>query len=290
MKTPVKRLLARLRLHRPASRAYRHLQTGSRIVCRIARRTDSRIAKRYLAEAEQPKLHLGCGGNLLDGWLNSDLAPRSAHIMRLDAGRRFPFADGTFAYVYGEHMIGSLPFHRVPAMLGECLRVLAPGGKVRITTLDLAFVTGLHGRERSATQDRYAAWRAPFYFDYLIRKDLASPRERRMGYAEWAAAHVPPAGTAGFVINNLMRAGDIAFAYDEPLLRGLLENAGFSGIVKRDRHRSDDAALRDLAHNRPRMPEGFLQLESLTLEGSKPRGAAARSVPDPMDEAPGRRP
>ncbi len=275
---------------------YRRLRRGRtsclgflRRASRIVRRTDSRISKRYLAAAEQPRLHLGCGGNRLDGWLNSDLAPSSAHVMRLDAGRRFPFAADTFAYVYSEHMIGSLPFHRVPVMLGECLRVLAPGGKVRITTLDLAFVIDLYGQERSALQDRYIEWRVPFYFDYF-KEALVTPRDRHLEYAEWAGVHVPPAGAAGFVINNLMRAGEIAFVYDEPLLRRLLENAGFSSIVRCDRYESGEAALRGLAHNRPRLPEGFLQQESFTLEGRKPCDTPARKVSDSMDEVLKRRP
>ncbi len=228
------------------------------------RRIDSRVAKRYLTEAHEPKLHIGCGSNLLDGWLNSDLLPRSANVMRLDAKRRFPFAANTFAYTYSEHMIGSLSFSEAAVMLGECLRVLAPGGKVRITTLDLAFLIDLYGQKRSALQDRYIEWRLPFYFNNFIK-------ERDVEYTKWASTNVPTAGIAGFAINNLMRAGKIQFVYDEPILRRLLENAGFSNIVRCDRNQSDDAALRCLAHSRLRMPEGFLAMESLTLEGSKPQ-------------------
>ncbi len=284
MKTLAKRLLTYVHLHRQARGLYRWVQRG-RASCsrglyrasRILRRTDSRIAARYLATATQPKLHVGCGGNVLDGWLNSDFLPQSARVLRLDVTRRFPFAADTFAYVYSEHMIGSLPFKSLPVMLSECLRVLAPGGKVRITAVDLAFLVDLYGQKRSSLHDRYVEWRLPFYFDNFIKGDSVSLAEY-VEYAEWASAHVPPAGAAGFVINNLMRACGIAFVYDEPILRRLLENAGFADIARCDRNQSGDAALRHLPHNRPRMPEGFLQLESFTLEGSKPHGVPPGSA------------
>ena len=146
MKTLVKSALARVHLDKPAGHVYRSLRLASRIVLR----TDRRLASRYLAEAREPRLHIGCAGHLLDGWLNSDVHPRTGNVLRLDATRRFPFPDGVFVHAYSEHVIEHLSFSQAASMLDECFRVLSPGGKVRITTPDLSFLVDLHGRGPSA--------------------------------------------------------------------------------------------------------------------------------------------
>ena len=238
MKATVKRALVRFRLFGPAVFVY----WGLIRLSRAARGADRRIARRYLARIPEPRLHVGCGDHMLDGWLNADSRPCSARVLRMDATRRFPFPDNVFSYVYSEHVIEHLNFGDGAAMLDECFRVLAPGGKIRISTPDLAFLTALHGAERTALQERYLAW---------------------------AAAGLP-GGEAGFVIDAFIRGWGHRFIYDEPILRGALERAGFSDAARRGLNESGDAALRGLA-NAGRMPEGFLELETLTLEAGKPR-------------------
>lgn len=230
-----------LRPDRVASRLHRRVQRAAR----TARRVDRRIAERYLAETPAPKLHLGCGRHVLDGWLNSDLVPRAAGVLRLDVTRPFPFPADTFAHVYSEHVIGELSCEGAAAMLGECFRVLVPGGKVRIATPDLAFLAGLHGRELSEAQARYVEW--------------------------FGAAAGSPGGEAGFVVNRYLSAWGIQVVYDAPMLGRALAAAGFSGVTRCGLNDSGDEALRNLAHEE-RMPEGLLRLESLTLEAGKPRG------------------
>ena len=234
----VKEALERIHLRRPLGRVYRRLRVASRTALGV----DRRIAKRYLAEAVEPKLHIGGGRHLLAGWLNSDLRRYSGDVLHLDAARPFPFPDDTFAYIYSEHMIGYVQPESAMAMLRESFRVLVPGGKVRISTPDLAFLIALYGPEPSPRQERYIEW-----------------------YRTWA--YLPGRGIA-FVIDHFMRTGDHRFVYDEPALRGLLETAGFSQVVRRGLNDSGDPALRGLA-NEGRLPEGFLDLESMTLEGTK---------------------
>lgn len=231
--------LERVHLRDLGRRLYRCLRT-LRQWPRTLLRTNSRIVQRYFAQTDEPKLHIGCGDRLLEGWLNSDLFPCSPRVLRLDATRPFPFASNTFAYAYSEHLIGLLATRQAKRLLRECFRVLAPGGKVRICTPDLAFLIELCGPQPSALQERYI---------------------------EWASGQSAERGRA-VVINNMGEAYG-PFVYDEPSLRGDLEDAGFSNIVSRDLNQSDDAALRGLA-NEKRLPEGFLRLESLTMEGSKP--------------------
>lgn len=243
MKALAKRWLTRIYLRRPAGIIYHSLGRSLRLAAHTVTFANRRVVNRYFAASGEPKLHIGCGRHLLVGWLNSDKDPLSANVMYLDAARRFPFPDAAFAYVYSEHMIGSLSFEQAGMMLRECFRTLAPGGKIRIVTPDIAFLIGmLEERRPSELQRRY--------MEYFI----SETNSQRSGGI--------------FLINYFAKAYGIQFVYDESTLREAMKTAGFSHIVRRDLNESDDAALRNL-ENEGRMPDGFLRMESLILEGTK---------------------
>ena len=69
-----------------------------------------KIKQRYFSKNSVKKLHIGCGSNILDGWLNSDYYPPLASVLHLDATKRFPFEDNTFDYVFSEHVIEHIAF------------------------------------------------------------------------------------------------------------------------------------------------------------------------------------
>lgn len=238
-------------------------------VSRIVRRTDRRIADSYLAATREPKLHLGCYEEIFDGWLNADLSPRLAEVMRVDAERPLPFSDDTFVYVYSEYMLGSVAFRRVPALLRECFRVLAPGGKLRIATTDMAFLAGLCGPERSSLQQRYMQWASDRRLMRCRHGLCREWRRRRGARAVTGTARQPPPVEPGVFFNHHLHADSERFVYDARVLGGLLECAGFSNVVRCELNRSDDPALCGLA-NEKRMPDGFLEMECLTVEGTKP--------------------
>lgn len=255
LKTLAKKVLRWVHLYKRAARMHRWL----RLALRDLRRIDSRIATHYLAEASEPKLHIGCGDNLLNGWLNSDLNPRSKGILRLDATRPFPFADDTFTYAYSENQLGSITFREAMTMLSECFRVLAPGGKLRITTFDLAFLIDLYRREPSKLQEQYLKWAADTWLQWREDSTHRALQERAVAQSV----------ETGLLVNHALHSEWGVFVYDEPILRCVFESAGFQNIVKCDLNRSEDAALCGLA-NEGRLPDGFLRLESVTFEGSKP--------------------
>src|SRR5262245_6313463 len=106
-------------------------------------RSDRKVIEKYLAEHKVRKLHVGCGNNILGGWLNSDYCPSDSRVIHVDATKPFPFVENLFDYVFSEHMIEHVSYLGGLSLLAEACRVLKPGGKIRISTPDLAFLVNL---------------------------------------------------------------------------------------------------------------------------------------------------
>lgn len=191
------------------------------------------------------QLHLGCGDHVLKGWINSDCDPQSDDIFPLDATKLFPFIDNQFDYVFSEHMIEHMTFPQGLRMLNECHRVLKSGGKMRIATPDLRFLIDLYRDDKSELQNAYIKWATDTF--------IQGPRFY----------------TDTFIINNFFKAWGHKFIYDEGTLRNALGQAGFSHILRRDLNESADEELRGL-ENGNRLPDGFLKLETMVLEATKP--------------------
>jgi predicted SAM-dependent methyltransferase len=205
---------------------------------------DRQIVRNYLSQRTIRKLHIGCGTNILDGWLNSDYYPHSATILHLDATKPFPLGNDEFDYVFSEHMIEHVSYRQGEMMLQECFRILRTNGKLRVSTPDLSFLINLYNEDKTSAQREYIKWAT----DKFIRD---APR-----YEDT------------FVINNFVRAWGHLFIYDEKTLRSSMAKAGFTHIVRCDLNQSDDHSLSQL-ENDTRLPKGFLKLETMTLEGRK---------------------
>jgi predicted SAM-dependent methyltransferase len=211
---------------------------------RRCERAQRKLGDAYLATTELPKLHIGCGKHRIDGWLNSDYVPADALLMHLDATERFPFEDGTFANVFSEHMIEHVQLAGGIAMLKECFRVLRPGGRLRIATPDLQFLVDLLRRDKSILQEEYLQWSNREFIQAEAINDV-------------------------IVLNNYVRDWGHLFIYDQQTLMNIMQDAGFSNITRYAVGVSDCAELHGL-ENIARMPDGFLELESLVLEAVKP--------------------
>jgi len=186
------------------------------------------------------KLHIGCGDHPLDGWVNCDLNPCRSDILRVDATQHFPFAEGEFDYAFSEHMIEHVPHAGGLTMLAECRRVMKPSGRIRISCPDRAFIQRLCGPAEQLTD---TDWR----------------------YVAWAKQHFGMK-TALDVGVNLAKGFGHQFIYSRSLLRRALVGAGFGDITEHLIGESGEPELCNL-ENDGRMPPGFLQLETMTLEG-----------------------
>lgn len=120
--------------------------------------TNGRLIRRYMSSHAVRKLQIGAGFTKLDGWLSTDLEPRDKTSAFLDATKPFPFEDRTFDYVYSEHMIEHIPWKDGLFMLRECLRVLKPGGGLRVATPDLEVLMALYKDTSRPHADEYIHW------------------------------------------------------------------------------------------------------------------------------------
>jgi len=176
----------------------------------------------------------------------------------MDATQAFPFPNASFDYVFSEHMIEHVSYDAGVRMLIESFRVLRPGGKVRISTPPLEFLIDTWMAERNGTLT--AAQQQ--CIDYNMRRKGNGVMEHP---------------NACFLLNYFMRMdypdprGHI-FLYDDRTLRVAMTTAGFVNIEPFRIKESRDSHLQGLEKDE-RLPAGMLQLNTFTLEGTKPVSA-----------------
>jgi predicted SAM-dependent methyltransferase len=209
---------------------------------RVISRLDERLRNDYLQKAVTPKLQVGGGWRLLDGWLNTDIEIIPG-VMCMDATRRFPFADDIFYRVYTEHMIEHVSYHEGVCMLKECYRVLRVGGAIRVITPNLATIVGLYGHDLCAAQKAYVEW----ILQTFVRE-------------------CPPNSVS--VINTMFHEWGHQFIYDEKTLANSMHAVGFHSVRQ---CRLGESSFLDLQNmeNEQRYPEGLLNFESIALEAVK---------------------
>jgi SAM-dependent methyltransferase len=87
------------------------------------------------------RLNLGPGNHYADGWINADRYDLDHHDhspdVLVDVLGGLPWDAGRFDQVYAGHLIEHVPFERVPELVAECFRVLAPGGELAVVGPDI---------------------------------------------------------------------------------------------------------------------------------------------------------
>lgn len=85
------------------------------------------------------KLHLGCGPNLYEGWINvdGDYCVGQAGIVIHNLTDPYPVDNNCIDEILNIHVIEHIMPDKVPAMLKEWHRILKPGGFVAIEWPDL---------------------------------------------------------------------------------------------------------------------------------------------------------
>jgi SAM-dependent methyltransferase len=110
---------------------------------------------RAIRSAPRPlRLELG-GHEPRPGWLATDHHGRTG--LHLEPDHRWPFEDGSLAFVYADSVIEDLPLARGRAFLAEAHRCLQPGGVLRLATPDIARHVDLYLVGASAVESSVAS-------------------------------------------------------------------------------------------------------------------------------------
>lgn len=211
------------------------------------KRERAEISARYLASASERKLHIGCGPMVMEGWLNTDMAPaRERGVVYLDITEPMPFADGSFRYIYSEHLIEHVSLEAAASHLRECYRILAPGGVLRIATPDLQFLLDYYsGREMSPVQREFLAEMVEYFHPKIA---VRSPT---------------------ILFNDFVREWGHRFIYDRALLAELMQKAGFSSVRSCNVGESSHATLAGLEQHGHAISDAHNELQTMILEGTR---------------------
>ena len=172
-------------------------------------------------------LHVGCGPVLVPGWVNCDVlthvdkrgtrtAPGMLYILNrkvyahLDPTQPYPIDDGAIALIYSEAFIEHLTLRQAVRWLHEMSRILRRGGRIRLTTPDLAAFCRAF---LDPKQELFTRWRLE-----LLEHGASNGRIKR------------PA----FLFNMLMHEWGHQYLYDFPELGKVLHWVGFRHIAKRE--------------------------------------------------------
>ncbi len=101
------------------------------------------------------KLHLGCGTQILDGWINIDNAEYPGVDRVHDVTQGLPFEDVSF--IFAEHFIEHLAYADALALMRECRRALRDDGVLRLSTPNLDWVWASHYRRKLSEAEQVQA-------------------------------------------------------------------------------------------------------------------------------------
>jgi len=154
------------------------------------------------------KVHVGCGPKaLLDGWCNTDLRPFRGIDHAMDASEPWPWAGLT--HVFGEHFIEHLEIDKAIDFLVYAGASLAQGGRIRLSTPNLAWVMRTH-----------------FTFGDGVdaERRLADTIKLNRGFYGWGHR----------------------FLWTEEMLCGVMASVGYEDVVLREYGLSDDPVMHGL--------------------------------------------
>ncbi len=179
------------------SAALRHAgKAGETAFWRVRREAARR---RFAALPPGTKLHLGCGSNHFEGWVEVDLERKNHPDFLHDLRLGLPAPARSCAYVYSEHLFEHLALADAQRLMRDCAAVLQPGGVMRIAMPDLESLVGYYAGN----------WRdQPWIVDHKY-------------------THL---SSAAQMLNTAMRDWGHLYLYDFVDLEARLEGAGFEGV------------------------------------------------------------
>jgi predicted SAM-dependent methyltransferase len=205
--------------------------------------------QRYLADNQVRRLRIGAGPHTDDGWLCADLMPLSRDVVFMDATKAFPFPSRSFDRILCEHMIEHLYLRGARSMLAECMRVMRPGGVLRVATPDLQRLISVFEHAGADEESR----------EYVTSMNSTNP-------------DIPASdqGNPSYMLNRMVRDWGHQFLYDETTLRQLLIEEGFVDIVRCEVGQSSHADLIGVERHQEAIGDVHNKIETMVLEASAP--------------------
>jgi predicted SAM-dependent methyltransferase len=85
------------------------------------------------------KLHLGCGPNIKEGYINIDGFVEGENIVKMDI-LHMEYPDESAVEILAEHLFEHIPFKDEEQLFKECFRLLKSGGKLIVETPDMEWL------------------------------------------------------------------------------------------------------------------------------------------------------
>lgn len=195
-------------------------------------------------------LQLGCGNNLLKGWINTDLEPVQ-NALFMDVLQPFPLPEACIDYVFSEHLLNELSLESVNKLLKECDRVLKPGGLLRFTFYTAENFLHLHSENEQA--DEYVRWCL----------------KRKKGNAAKKLLTEAPCLSYSLALNYFKEKTKELMLYDYSLIEYLLKQNGFQQICRCRISESAYLPLKGIEQHKVYIPQEIYQYEVTTIEATK---------------------
>jgi len=129
---------------------------------------DARAKGRQEIPGTDLKVNYGCGGTIVDGWINVDLFEHDHPAYRqVNLLEKHPFADNSVAFGYSEDMLEHLPQAASIFVIAEIHRSLKAGGVMRFSFPGLEGVLRRHYSPASELRVREGEFEAYAFWDHI---------------------------------------------------------------------------------------------------------------------------
>ena len=116
-------------------------------------------------------INLACGSVFLDNsnWINFDYSSSSKAVKKANLLKRLPLKREIADLVYSSHFLEHIPYSKVTDFLNEILRILKPGGTVRLVLPDLENMANSYVNLRSLGDHQKADFLVLEMIDQCVR-------------------------------------------------------------------------------------------------------------------------
>lgn len=137
-------------------------------------------------------LNIGCGCRYNSSWVNIDINPVDKDVIGYDINKRIPFTDNSFDVVYHSHLIEHIPKKRAESFIKDCVRIVRPGGIMRVVVPDLEQIARMYLKSLEQAVSGSEGWAANYEWMMLEMYDQAVRNQPGGDMAAFLAKeHIP---------------------------------------------------------------------------------------------------